>query len=149
MRVVNALRPVQYFPANAEDAPSSVVNGISTQSSPVVTVAPTTDRIPGLPGKSTIICGGGLVTYPEQELEDEPAPMLFEDNRLLPELKSLLKRVVTPTLATLERAVSARIYFETFYNGECAARSLDCLKTLKLPLARCIWRCVFSERTNY
>jgi hypothetical protein len=87
-----------------------VVSGISNQSSPVVTVAPTTDRIPGCPGNSTIRWCGGLVTYPEQELEDEPAPKLFENNRPLPEPK----RVVIPSLATLERAVSARVYFEKF-----------------------------------
>jgi protein-serine/threonine kinase len=116
--VVSALKPVQYSPANAEDAPLRVVNGISTQSSSMITVAArenvclsTTDGIPGRPGNSTIRWGGGLVAHPEQEFEDEPAPKLFENNRPLPEPK----RVITPSLATLERAVSARIYFENLY----------------------------------
>jgi hypothetical protein len=103
--VVNALKPVQCCPANAEDAPLRVVNGISTQSSPVITVAPTTDRIPGRPGNSTIRRGGGLVAHPEQELEGEPAPKLFENNRPLPQPKM----VVTPPLATLDIASEGRI----------------------------------------
>jgi protein-serine/threonine kinase len=116
--VVNALKPVQYYPANTEDAPLRVVNGISTQSSSMITIAArenvrlsTTDGLPGRPGNSTIRWGGGLVAHPEQELEDESAPKLFENNRPLPEPK----QVVTPSLATLERAVSARIYFENLY----------------------------------
>ena len=52
--VVNALKPVQHCPANAEDVSLRLFNGISTQSSPVITVAPTTDRIHGRPGNSTI-----------------------------------------------------------------------------------------------
>jgi protein-serine/threonine kinase len=215
--VVNALKPVQSYPANTEDAPLRVVNGISTQSSSMITVAArenvrlsTTDGLPGRPGNSTIRWGGGLVAHPEQELEDEPAPKLFENNRLLPEPK----RVVTPSLATLERAVSARIYFENLYfpllrqppsreqrrlamerdmlsmglseprkedlrtrwrknetdylreqrrkvdvsafvklktigHGEYASESFDCLAALKLPPARCIWRCVSGERTKH
>jgi protein-serine/threonine kinase len=53
--------------------------------------------------------GGSLAAHPE--LEDEPAQQLSENNRPLPEPK----RVVTPFLATSERAISARIYFENFY----------------------------------
>jgi protein-serine/threonine kinase len=115
--VVNALKAVQHCPANAEDAPLRVVNGISTQTSSMITVAArenvhlsTTDGLPGRPGNSTIRWGGGLVAHPEQELEDEPALQLSENDSSLPP-----KRVVTPSLATLERAVSARIYFENLY----------------------------------
>ena len=207
--VVNAL--------NTEDAPLRVVNGISTQSSSLITVAArenvrlsTTDGMPGRPGNSSIVWGGGLAAHREQELEDEPAQKLSENNRPLP----VPKRVVTPSLATLERAVSARIFFENLYfpllrhppsreqrrlamekdmlsmglperrkedlrarwrqnetdylreqrrkvdvsafvklqtigHGECAAGSLDCSKTPKLPHARCIWRRVSCERTNH
>jgi hypothetical protein len=214
--VVNALKSDQHCPANAEDAPLRVVNGISTQTSSLITVAArenvrlsTTDGIPGRPGNSTIRWGGGLVAHPEQEPEDEPALKLSENNESSPEPK----RVVTPSLATLERAVSARIYFENLYfpllrqppsreqrrlamesdmlsmglpeprkedlrarwrqneteylrqqrrkvdvsafvklktigHGEYAVGSLDCLETLKLPHARCIWRRVSCERTD-
>ncbi|KAI0000573.1 kinase-like protein [Russula vinacea] len=116
--VVNAREAVQHCPANAEDTPLRVVNGISTQSSSMITVAArenvhltTTDGLPGRPGNSTIRWGGGLVAHPEQELEDEPALKLSENDLPLPGPK----RVVTPSLATLERAVSARIYFENLY----------------------------------
>ncbi len=214
--VVNALKQDHVYLANAEDAPLRVVNGISTQSSSMITVAArenvrlsATDGMPGRPGNSSIVWAGGLAAHPEQELEDEPVQKHSEDKRPPPEPK----RVVTPSLATLERAVSARIYFENLYfplfrhlpsreqrrlamekdmlsmglperrkddlrarwrqnetdylreqrrkvdvsafvklktigHGECAAGSLDCFKTPKLPHARCIWRRVSCERTN-
>jgi protein-serine/threonine kinase len=213
--VVKALRPDHLYTANAEDAPLRVVNGISTQSSSMITVAArenvclsTTDGMPGRPGNSSIVWGGSLAAHPE--LEDEPAQKLSENNYPLP----VAKRVVTPSLATLERAVSARIFFENLYfpllrhppsreqrrlamesdmlsmglperrkedlrarwrqnetdylreqrrkvdvsafaklqtigHGECAAGSLNCSKTPKLPHARCIWRRVSCERTNH
>ena len=116
--VVNALKPEQHGTANGEDAPLRVVNGISTQNSSLLTVAArenvclsTTEGIPGRPGNSTIRWGGGLVAHPEQEHEDEPTPLLSENISPLPEPK----RVITPSLATLEKAVSARIYFENLY----------------------------------
>jgi hypothetical protein len=214
--VVNAFKPDHLCRAKAEDAPLRVVNGISTQSSSMITVAArenvrlsTTDGMPGRPGNSSVVWGGSLAAHPEQELEDEPAQKLSENNRLLP----VPKRVVTPSLATLERAVSARIFFENLYfpllrhppsreqrrlamerdmltmglserrkedlrarwrqnetdylrerrqkvdvsafvklqtigHGKCAAGSLNCSKTPKLPHARCIWRRVSCERTN-
>jgi hypothetical protein len=115
--VVNALKPEQQT-ANGEDSPLRVVNGISTQSSSVITVAArenvrfsTTEGLPGRPGNSTIRWGGGLVAHPEQELEDLSDSQPYENISPLPEPK----RVVTPSLATLERAVSARIYFENLY----------------------------------
>ena len=115
--VVNAHKPDHLYPFNAEDAPLRVVNGISTQSSSMITVAArenvplsTTEGMPGRLGNSSILWGGSLAIHPEQELEDERAQKLSE-NRPPP----VLKRVVTPSLATLERAVSARIYFENLY----------------------------------
>lgn len=215
--VVNAFKPDHLCLANAEDAPLRVVNGISTQSSSMITVAArenvplsTTDGMPGRPGNTSIVWGGSLAAHPEQELEDEPAQQLFDNNRPL----AVPKRVVTPSLATLERAVSARIFFENLYfpllrhtpsreqrrlamerdmltmglperrkedlrarwrqnetdylreqrrkvdvsafvklktigHGECVAGSLNCSKKPKLPYARCIWRRVSCERTNY
>jgi len=103
---------------NGEGAPLRVVNGISTQTSSLITVAArenvrlsTTEDSPGRPGNSTIRWGGGLVSHPEQELEEEPALRPPENHPPLPEPK----KVITPSLATLERAVSARIYFENLY----------------------------------
>ncbi len=116
--VVNALKPGHLCPANAEDAPLRVVNGISTQTSSMITVAArenvrlsTTDGMSGRPGNTSIVWGGSLAAHPEQELDDEPAQRLSENNHPLLEPK----RVVTPSLATLERAVSARIFFENLY----------------------------------
>jgi len=115
--VVNALKPEQQR-TNGEDPPLRVVNGISTQTSSLITVAArenvrlsTTEGIPGRPGNSTIKWGGGLVSHPEQELEEESALLLSENALPPPEPK----KVVTPSLATLERAVSAKIYFENLY----------------------------------
>ena len=115
---MSALKPEQHRTANGEDAPLRVVNGISTQGSSVITVAAkenvrlsTTEGTPGRPGNSTIRWGGGLVAHPEQEPEDEPTPLLSENSPPSPEPK----RVITPSLATLEKAVSARIYFENLY----------------------------------
>jgi protein-serine/threonine kinase len=115
---VSALKPEQHRTANGEDAPLRVVNGISTQGSSLITVAAkenvrlsTTEGTPGRPGNSTIRWGGGLVAHPEREPEDEPTPLLSENSPPLPEPK----RVITPSLATLEKAVSARIYFENLY----------------------------------
>jgi len=116
--VVNALKPEQQQIANGEDAPLRVVNGISTQTSSLITVAArenvhfsTTEDIPGRPGNTTIRWGGGLVSHPEQELEEESALRLPENHPPLPEPK----KVIAPSLTTLERAVSARIYFENLY----------------------------------
>jgi len=116
--VVNALKPEQQQIANGEDAPLRVVNGISTQTSSLITVAArenvhfsTTEDIRGRPGNSTIRWGGGLVSHPEQELEEESAPRPPENHPSFPEPK----KVITPSLATLERAVSARIYLENLY----------------------------------
>ena len=71
----------------------------------------TAEGTAGRPGNSTIRWGGGLVAHPEQVLEDEPTPQLSKNYRPLPEVR----RVITPSLATLEKAVSARIYFENLY----------------------------------
>ena len=116
-KIVNALKPEQQR-TNVDDPPLRVVNGISTQTSSLITVAArenvrlsTTEGIPGRPGNSTIKWGGGLVSHPEQELEEESALLLSENDLPPPEPK----KVITPSLAMLERAVSARIYFETLY----------------------------------
>ena len=55
--------------------------------------------------------GDSLATGPEQEVAEEPALRLSENHPPLFEPK----KVVPPSLATFERAVSARIYFENPY----------------------------------
>ncbi|KAI0268802.1 kinase-like protein [Gloeopeniophorella convolvens] len=116
--VVNALKPEQGRTANGEDAPLRVVNGISTPSSSIITTAArenvrlsTTDGMPGRPGNSTIRWGGGLTAHPEQEPEDETSAQPPVNDQPAPRPP----RVITPSLATLEKAVSARIYFENLY----------------------------------
>ena len=108
--VVNAL--------NTEDAPLRVVNDITTLSSSIITVAArenvrlsTTDGMTDRPWNSSIVWGGSLASHPEQQLEDEPAQKLSENNRPLP----VPKRVVTPSLTTLEKAVLATIFFENLH----------------------------------
>jgi len=72
---------------------------------------PSLEGLPGRPGNSTIRWGGGLKSHPEvQELDEHDT--LLEDKDL-PELPP--RKPITPSLATLERAVSARIYFENLY----------------------------------
>ena len=70
-----------------------------------------TERIPGRSGNATIRWGDSLASGPEQEVAEEPALRLSENHPPLFEPK----KVVPPSLATFERAVSARIYFENPY----------------------------------
>ncbi|KAJ7268804.1 kinase-like domain-containing protein [Mycena haematopus] len=122
--VVNALKPSQgsgpYDGRNV--GPLRVVNGLSTTttSSTLTTAArenfltssPSPDGFPGRPGNSTIRWGGGLQVHPEDEenlLDDASEEPVNELPLPLP------RKIVTPSLATLEKAVSARIYFENLY----------------------------------
>jgi hypothetical protein len=67
--------------------------------------------LPGLPGNSTIRWGGGLTSHPEvQEIDLD---WVSEINNH-PELSSSPRSII-PSLATLDKAVSARIYFENLY----------------------------------
>ncbi|KAJ3733553.1 kinase-like domain-containing protein [Lentinula guzmanii] len=110
--------------------PLRVVNGMSTttvtSSSMLTTVArenfstqPNTavDGLPGRPGNSTIRWGGipGLITHPEVQEHDEREGHLDEPGKASPELPSPPRKPIVPSLATLEKAVSARIYFENLY----------------------------------
>ncbi|KAK0212878.1 kinase-like domain-containing protein [Desarmillaria ectypa] len=95
--------------------PLRVVNGMSTTTSSTLTTAARenvsvspVEGLPGRPGNSTIRWGGGLVTHPEEQHEHE---LPVKD---LPEMPPVPKPI-TPSLATLEKAVSARIYFENLY----------------------------------
>ncbi|KAF5380439.1 hypothetical protein D9615_004608 [Tricholomella constricta] len=98
-----------------------VVNGMSTNtnSSLLTTAARENmslgpsyfDGLPGRPGNSTLRWGGGLKAHPEvQENEEEG---VTSDARDLPEQPPA--RTIIPSLATLDKAVSARIYFENLY----------------------------------
>ncbi|KAJ7902019.1 kinase-like domain-containing protein [Mycena olivaceomarginata] len=122
--VVNALKPSQgsnlYDGRNA--GPLRVVNGLSTTttSSTLTTAArenfltssPAPDGFPGRPGNSTIRWGGGLQVHAEDEehLLDDGSEEPVNELPLPPPRKP-----ITPSLATLEKAVSARIYFENLY----------------------------------
>lgn len=114
--VVNALNPLDESPY----AQLRVINGMSTTTSSTLTTAArenvslTTsymDGLPGRPGNSTIRWGGGLTSHPEvQEIDLDHRSELNTH----PE-SSALPRTIIPSLATLDKAVSARIYFENLY----------------------------------
>jgi protein-serine/threonine kinase len=120
--VVNALKPSQ-SKLDGEIPPLRVVNGmpVSTATSSALTTAAQenfpisrnspVDGLPGRIGNSTIRWGGGLNTHPEAPEHEGDA--LSEDmhNPVAPPAR----RPITPSLATLEKAVSARIYFENLY----------------------------------
>ncbi|KAH7929884.1 kinase-like protein [Leucogyrophana mollusca] len=116
--VVNALKPSQSSTLEGRLPPLRVVNGMSTTTSSTITTAARenvrispVDGLPGRPGNSTLRWGGGLMAHPEvREHEDEPAAQ--DRNRA--ELVAP-RKPITPSLATLEKAVSARIYFENLY----------------------------------
>ncbi|EIW83144.1 kinase-like protein [Coniophora puteana RWD-64-598 SS2] len=112
-QVVNALKPSQ---TSGQDSrlPLRVVNGGSTNTSSTVTTAARenvrvspVDGLPGgRPGNSTIRWAGGLMAHPEEDDTSSKAP---EPEPVAP------PRSVEPSLATLEKAVSARIFFENLY----------------------------------
>ncbi|KZT26729.1 kinase-like protein [Neolentinus lepideus HHB14362 ss-1] len=118
--VVNALKPS----VSKQDQlpPLRVVNGMSTTSSSVITtaarenvsVSPTVEGLPGQPGNSTIRWGGGLMAHPEHEHEDEDEDTVLMQKDL-PAVPPPPRKLITPSLATLEKAVAARIYFENLY----------------------------------
>jgi protein-serine/threonine kinase len=115
--VVNALKTSTT--SRPEVAQLRVVNGISTPTSSTITTAarenvPLTpvDGFPGQPGNSTIRWGGGLPPHLEHDLENDPNV----GEREMPEVAlPPPPRPINPSLATLEKAVSARIYFENLY----------------------------------
>ena len=115
--VVNALKPSTMN--RPEVAQLRVINGISANTSSTLTTAARenvsltpVDGFSGLPGSSTIRWGGGL--HPHLEHDQENDPTLQE--REMPEVTAPPPpRPINPSLATLEKAVSARIYFENLY----------------------------------
>lgn len=97
--------------------PLQVVNGLSTTTSSALTTAAQenfslTDGLPGRPGISTIRWTGGLMAHAEvHELEPEDPAMNNQNMRS----STPPPRPINPSLSTLEKAVSARIYFENLY----------------------------------
>ncbi|KAH0827531.1 hypothetical protein J3R83DRAFT_4250 [Lanmaoa asiatica] len=119
--VVNALKPSATSAPGAQSPPLRVVNGMSTPTSSTITtaaqenirVSSIVDGLPRRPGTSTMRPGGGLIPHPEVgEHEDEA---LVKSRNFLPSLAQSQRKPITPSLATLEKAVSARIYFENLY----------------------------------
>lgn len=119
--MVNALKPSQ---DSRDDfrGPLRVVNGISSVTSSTLTTAARenfrvnpvhVEGLPGRPGNSTIRWEGGLKTHLEGKETEENLPT--SESKDLLELPPPPKKFITPSLATLEKAVSARIYFENLY----------------------------------
>ncbi len=91
-----------------------VMNGMSTPTASTITTATSVaprSPVEGLPGAhtGTVRLGGGLVTHHEHE--DESDFTIKE----APQPPSPSRKLVTPSLETLEKAVAARIYFENLY----------------------------------
>ncbi|KAI0675335.1 kinase-like protein [Trametes maxima] len=120
--VVSALKPTPSNSDAIQTGPLRVVNGMSTTTSSILTTAarenapPTPVQlspIPGQPGNSTIRWTAGLPVHPEHEQEDAAA---MDSDKDLPEIPTPRpKKPITPSLATLEKAVSAKIFFENLY----------------------------------
>ncbi|TFY69168.1 hypothetical protein EVJ58_g585 [Rhodofomes roseus] len=132
--VVNGLKPSQssMIRQGAGDPPPlRVVNGISTTTSSTITTAARENVslspvVPsGLPssispiqtvgpgGNSTIRWTAGLPAHPEHEHEDVHAS---DPDKELPDVpQAPVRKPIVPSLATLEKAVSAKIYFENLY----------------------------------
>jgi protein-serine/threonine kinase len=118
--VVNALKPSQSKLGGIVPE-LRVVNGMSTATSSALTTAATenfrvssvspVDGLPGRHGNSTIRWGGGLKSHPEVLEHDSDSLSEEMDAPAVPAPKA----PITPSLATLEKAVSARIYFENLY----------------------------------
>ena len=113
--VVNAVNPTRWLHESAQGE-LRVVNGMSTLTSSTLTtaarenvvIAPSTiDGFPGRPGESTIRWAGGLTSHPEEI--DSQSEMNNRSEHPAP------PRTIIPSLATLDKAVSARIYFENLY----------------------------------
>lgn len=115
--VLNALKPSQI---DTSPGQLHVVNGMSTATSSSLTTAAREnlvldsgfhDGLPGRPGMDTHGLGG-LRLHPEiQENDDQNPNHLRETAQDITSQRSM----ITPSLATLEKAVAARIYFENLY----------------------------------
>ncbi|CDO72531.1 hypothetical protein BN946_scf184983.g14 [Trametes cinnabarina] len=140
--VVSALKPTPSSSDALSNQALRVVNGMSTTNSSVITTAarenvslsplspitqPQSPNSPaqlspspvqlspplGQPGNSTIRWTSGLPAHPEHEQEDAAS---MDADRDYPEIPTPQpKKPITPSLATLEKAVAAKIYFENIY----------------------------------
>ena len=132
--VVNGLKPSQSSiirQGAAEPPPLRVVNGtVTTTSSTITTAARENVSLSpvapsGLPssvspaptagqgGNSTIRWTAGLPAHQEHEYEDVHAS---DPEKEIPDVpQEPIRRPIVPSLATLEKAVSAKIYFENLY----------------------------------
>ncbi|KAG9316382.1 kinase-like domain-containing protein [Chiua virens] len=120
--VVNALKPSATSASDAQSPPLRVVNGLSSPTSSTITTAAQEnirvssldlDGLPGRPGNSTLRWAGGLMAHPEVGEHEDDSPM--DSRNILPSLTPSQRKPITPSLATLEKAVSTRIYFENLY----------------------------------
>ncbi|KIJ67938.1 hypothetical protein HYDPIDRAFT_148062 [Hydnomerulius pinastri MD-312] len=119
--VVNALKPSAGSALEGQLGPLRVVNGMSATTSSTITTAArenvristVVDGLPGRPGNSTIRWGGGLKAHPEAGEHEDEAPV--EARNFLASMSHSQRNSIIPSLATLEKAVSARIYFENLY----------------------------------
>ncbi|CCM01470.1 uncharacterized protein FIBRA_03524 [Fibroporia radiculosa] len=131
--VVNALKPsVSYAGRQGADqsSPLHVVNGLSTTTSSTITTAarenvPVSSVLPtGLPtamssgqvigqGGNSIKWRAGLSAHPEHVHEDTEG--IGPEKYLSQAPPPRATAPITPSLATLEKAVSAKIYFENLY----------------------------------
>ncbi|KAK1236322.1 hypothetical protein PQX77_000438 [Marasmius sp. AFHP31] len=122
-----AFHPTESTPIDAGAlGPLRVVNGISSTTTSTLTTAarenfstrPTSgflDGLPGRPGNSTIRWAGGLTQQPPiQEHEDREQVQSNSNDAPIQNNTTEVKPII-PSLATLEKAVSARIYFENLY----------------------------------
>jgi protein-serine/threonine kinase len=112
--VVNALKPSQSSKLDGWLPPLRVVNGLSTATSSALTTAAQEnfgtsplDGLPRPPVNSTIRWTGGLKAHPEEDM--------VSDNQTLHPVQAPPRKPIIPSLSTLEKAVSARIYFENLY----------------------------------
>ena len=119
--VVNALKPSAATSPDGQSPPLRVVNGLSTPTSSTLTTAAQenvplslcVDGLPGRPGNSTLRWSAGLVPHPE--VREHGGNFPTESTFPLPSLAHSQRKPITPSLPTLEKAVSARIYFENLY----------------------------------
>ncbi|KAJ2914388.1 hypothetical protein MD484_g6031, partial [Candolleomyces efflorescens] len=121
--VVNALKPSQDSPYDPNYGKLHVVNGISSTSSSALTTAAREnvsigpfnfDGLPARWGNSTLRMGVGFQTHPGiQEVDEREASVQLDMSPPPPPPPP--PKPIIPSLATLEKAVAARIYFENIY----------------------------------
>ena len=115
--VLNSLNPSQGLDESTHGQ-LRVMNGMSTTTSSTLTTAAREnvaitpsylDGLPGRPGNSTSRWGVGLTAHPEvHEIDLDRTSEINDHTESTP-------RSIIPSLATLDKAVSARIYFENIY----------------------------------